>query len=159
MINKKKLIDLFEDRVPHSRYEEEYVGGNYFPCILFNSKMTDRIKETPSEAVEIGIFKSSHYDDCRMAIFQKNDIYFITFNSVEMDITFHEFKRLKKLFLKFKEEHLNHSKLIKNIQDAKLLDKVFHAKSKKETRIIVIEKVKIKNVEYEYEDLAKDNGV
>lgn len=158
MINKKKLIDLFEDRVPHARYEEEYVGGNYYPCIVFDSHLTDRVNEKTSDAKELGIFKAIHYDDCRMAIFQKKDIYFITFNSVEMVISFPEFKRLKKLFLKFKDEQLKYNKIVKNIQDNKLLDKVFHAKSKKETRSIVIEKIttQVKNYEHECdEDVAK----
>lgn len=142
MINKKKLIELFEDRLPHSTYEEEYVLGNYFPCIAFTSNLVDIIKKNPSDYVadDYGMFKTS-YGDCRMAIIQKYDMYFITFNSIEIPISFPEFKKLKKLFSFFKEEQLKYNNAIKNIQDKKLLDKVFCVKSKKETRNILTEKI------------------
>lgn len=159
MINKKKLIELFEDRVSHSTYEEEYIEGNYFPKIIFSSTLEDRKRTSLSEIEERSMFKVSSYSDCMMAIYRKNDMYFISFNSIETPITFPEFRRLKKIFLNFKEEHLQYCKNVKNILDTQLLNKVFKVKSKKETRIIVIEKVKVKNVEYEYEeDEAKDNG-
>lgn len=153
MINKKKLIELFEDRVSHSDYEEEYVGGNYYPKITFSSNLEDRRRKKLSEIEEdISIFKSSNYSDCNMAIYYKNDIYFISFNSIETPITFPEFRRLKKLFSNFKEEHVQYRKNVKNIKDTQLLNKVFNVKSKKETRIIVIEKVSEKVKHYEYDE-------
>jgi hypothetical protein len=149
MLNKKILIELFETHVETSNsFEEEYVEGEYFPCIKFNTDSNG----------PAGIFKTS-YSDCKMFIWREKDKddFFISFNSLSVKISFSEYKRLKGLFIKKQKLFSKHLKKSQERKDKELLNKVFANKNSKERRKTLFEKTqKVKAVDDDDVKMAYD---
>lgn len=158
MINKKGLIELFENRLEHSNFEIKHIDNVGYPCITFSSELYDSNGWKTHKINENGYIpkSTSGYGDCEMSIFFKNDTYYISFNTIKTKITFSEFKRLKNMFENIKGQKSNVFKKLEEKRDEKLLNLVFSNKAKKEKRNILVEKAEI-GVMYtkEYEGESK----
>jgi len=127
MVSKKALIELFESELQGGEVKEIYSKGYYYRGLQFFSK------EDSSTMLRFE-------GDCKMALIDIEDVFYLTFNSIKVKITESDFLYLKEL-LKKKEisDNIAASKKTKE-RDMKLLNAVFSEKNKKETRKTVIEK-------------------
>lgn len=132
MVDKKVLIDLFEsqlnsDNLP--KISEKYYKGIECPSIRFSSDL------------ERFDFLKTTYDDCEMFLYvNKNEEFFLFFNSLSSKITFLEFKRLKTLINKKHKLFLSKANRHQQQKDKKLLNTVFSNKNIKESRKTLVEK-------------------
>ncbi len=152
-MTKEILIDLFETRIEHASCDEEYIDGNYWPSIKFDSNLEDSFIMEHND----NYYKKISYDDCKMIILYENNDYYISFNSIKVKIQFSEFKRLKKLFTKVKKRKTEYYKNLEKKKDEELFKKVFLKKLHKEKRVILIEKKSIqKEKTYKKDDIYEE---
>jgi len=128
MVSKKALIELFESELQGGDVKEIYSKGFYYKGLQFYS--------VQSERAQLIMFEG----DCKMALIDIEDIFYLTFNSIKVKITESDFLYLKEILRKKEiSDTLAASKKTKE-RDMKLLNAVFSEKNKKETRKTVIEK-------------------
>ncbi|HUS50641.1 MAG TPA: hypothetical protein VMZ91_10780 [Candidatus Paceibacterota bacterium] len=128
MVSKKSLIELFESKLPESDIKEIYAKGFYFKGLEFYS----------NQKSDNSLFRVQ--GDCRMALVDVEDIFYLTFNSIKVKITEKDYSHLKEMMrAKEMRDNIEIAKKTKE-KDRKLLDSVFSEKNKKETRKTIIEK-------------------
>ncbi len=137
MVNKKILINLFEERMnlkgtilSHS-YQSGPSSSTLCPQITFLEyiKEEKQVNEVNEPGEYVYQTKLNPYSDCTMQlnhIFETNDFY-ITFNNIKLKITISEYNRLNKMFEKIYNFNLNDSKKkrLKKDLDLSLITQVY----------------------------------
>lgn len=136
---KKFLVDLFESQLKFNELDEEYLDGTYYPSLKFHSDLLNNETTLNNEDDDF-TYTKSHHKNCLMVLLNKNENFYLSFNSIKTEISFTDYKRLNTLVLQKKEEQKERLKKLTYKRDEKLLNEVFSNFSKKQSRKTLIEK-------------------
>ncbi len=137
MIDKEFLLELFETQLKQTKVSSTYQMKKDWPCIKFETVYGEYFVDKRSNF--------SSLNECTMFIFNDEDKFYIVFNSIHVEISIKEYKRLKKSIDKKQKEQIVKDKKERYVKDEKLLDAIFSISVKNQKRKSLVEKTSTKS--------------
>jgi hypothetical protein len=134
MIDKKFLLELFERQLNLTKLTTTYYNNKDLAAIEFSKVDGNDVDDDVSTLYNV--FNSK----CKMFIFNKEERFYIAFNSIKVEISLSEYKRLKKIIDKKRKKQTEQLENEMHAKDKKMLDTIFSIVVKSQERKPLVEK-------------------